>query len=575
MVTDRLSAEEGQYSFVQSVVRTVAYQTQSKRDRLERHLAAVAYLESLADSDSELNTVISQHLRDAVGLVSADDPQRAELARRLATWLERSAERSLAVGAPGDAVRALAEALEITEKPADQIRLHLAIARAALASSELDKCVEHAMPVISGSLGSDDAQVAQAVAYATNALRLEGRIDEGWPLFEPYLEHGYAGLPATVAGPLVRQLATYESYAGRNDRALQLVDEALQFAEDSGNQREIAHALITFGTIHLFRGRRTLALPFFEHASQVARKHQLLVEHSLVLANIVAFNVNVDPLAGLAAAEKGMALQEQSGNAMQALFTAVNVAIDLANLGRWDELNAVLDRPLLQATPPPFPLHAAIAFQFAQAALARDEPVDLPALAEFAAAYQPGKAESVDDMFYLACAAAHARATGDTERLLAACREVVVTAYRHNTLEDDFPSLWNRAVDWTIEAGDYAGARELLKPVAEAPAPRLNPLLAAQLPRLRGSLEAADPNSAVDAAVIEQDLLDGIAGLDSLSLVPDRARAQAALGRWLAGQGRHAEAEPHLAAARQTFVELRANAWLRDLGGTASLSAVG
>jgi hypothetical protein len=178
-------------------------------------------------------------------------------------------------------------------------------------------------------------------------------------------------------------------------------------------------------------------------------------------------------------------------------------------------------------------------------------------------------------MFYLACAAAHARATGDTERLLAACREVVVTAYRHNTLEDDFPSLWNRAVDWTIEAGDYAGARELLKPVAEAPAPRLNPLLAAQLPRLRGSLEAADPNSAVDAAVIEKDLLDGIAGLDSLSLVPDRARAQAALGRWLAGQGRHAEAEPHLAAARQTFVELRANAWLRDLGGTASLSAVG
>ena len=81
-VTDRLSAEEGQYAFVQTVVRTVAYQTQSRRDRLQRHLAVVEYLESAADSDSELSTVIAQHLRDALDLVGPTDAQRTELTSR-------------------------------------------------------------------------------------------------------------------------------------------------------------------------------------------------------------------------------------------------------------------------------------------------------------------------------------------------------------------------------------------------------------------------------------------------------------------------------------------------------------
>ncbi|HJQ43899.1 MAG TPA: adenylate/guanylate cyclase domain-containing protein, partial [Jatrophihabitantaceae bacterium] len=134
VVTDRLSSEEGQYAFVQSVVRTVAYQTQSKRDRLERHLAAVAHLESLSDADSELNTVISQHLRDAVGLIGADDPNRPEIVRRLRTWLEKSADRSQAVGAPRDAVRALTEALALAEHDAEEVRLRIAAGHAGTLS---------------------------------------------------------------------------------------------------------------------------------------------------------------------------------------------------------------------------------------------------------------------------------------------------------------------------------------------------------------------------------------------------------------------------------------------------------
>ena len=42
LTTDRFSAEVGQYRFVQAMVRQVAYGTQSRRDRKQRHLAAAA-----------------------------------------------------------------------------------------------------------------------------------------------------------------------------------------------------------------------------------------------------------------------------------------------------------------------------------------------------------------------------------------------------------------------------------------------------------------------------------------------------------------------------------------------------
>ena len=576
VVTDRLSSEEGQYAFVQSVVRTVAYQTQSKRDRLDRHLAAVAHLEPLSDTDSELNTVISQHLRDAMGLVGADDPHRADIARRLATWLERSAARSVAVGAPGDALRALAEALELADEPGDQIRLRIAAARAALSAGELEQCVELGMPVASGELGADASQIAQAIFAVANGLRVLGRIEEGWPLIEPYLEPAAVdGLQPVVAAPLVRQASVYVQSFGRLDEALAASDRALGFAEDSGDPREQAQALTVMAIMHMLRGRTGLGLAIYNYAADFARENQLVYELGMVLGNIAANQVNRDPENALAAAEQSAALQEQAGFMPHVWVAAINQLITLTNIGRWDQLDAAIDRPSMNGTTPPLPLQSIIAWQRAQVAIARGTDVDVATLEKLAAEIQPGQRATLDDMFYLACGAAAAKTRGDVAGVVASCRQLVDSAYRHNGLEDDFPSLWNRAVDWTIEAGDLGAAREVLAPVADTPPSRLNPYLAAQLPRLRATIEAVDPGSTVEPAAIEADLLESIAALDRIGVAPDRGRAQATLGRWLVGQGRRAEAEPLLAAARQTFTDLRATAWLSDLDGTTSLSVAG
>ena len=575
-ITDRLSAEEGQYAFVQTVVRTVAYQTQSRRDRLEGHLAVVSYLESIADSDTELSTVIAEHLRDAIGLVGPDDPQRAPVAHRLGRWLERSAERSLAVGAPTDALRSYAEALALPAELPDVIRRHLAAADAAHAGGLHDECIEHALPIATGRLAADRVDVAHAVARATVAYRQSGRLSEGWPLLEPYLADGALdGLPPRAATRLAREISASLTALGRIAEATPWVDRALGLAEDAGDPREIAHCLNGCAISYFLRGHPLVGSALLNLAAEVAREHRLKSELGRTLLNMLAFGLTRDLDAALAAGHEAMAVHEQAGDSSTCWHTAINQSMALTIAGRWDDVTALRDRPMLSERQPG-PVHAAV-FQLESAyiAAARDENVDFDALARSAAGAENSQLESFAMVYPAANRAMHARVTGDNATLISSCHRVVELVYRYNALDDDFPHLWALAVDWMIDAQDFTGARELLRPVTDVPPTRWSPLLAAQLPRLRGTIEALDPTTVTDPNAVERDLLDGVAALKAFGAVPDCARAQATLGTWLTRKGRSAEAAPQLNAARTTFTDLRATAWLRDLDAALSLAAAG
>src|SRR5207244_12809486 len=58
---DPRSPEHGQYGFLQDLVRRVAYETLSKRERKARHLAAATYLEQAFASEQEVVEVLASH----------------------------------------------------------------------------------------------------------------------------------------------------------------------------------------------------------------------------------------------------------------------------------------------------------------------------------------------------------------------------------------------------------------------------------------------------------------------------------------------------------------------------------
>ena len=123
--TDRLSAERGQYRFVQSVVRQVAYATQSRRDRTARHLAAADHLAALPDPGDDFAVVIAQHLLDAVEAGASDVAGPTALTGPGLQLPGRAAVRARRVGATSESQDLLELAIAHTEEEADRARLHL------------------------------------------------------------------------------------------------------------------------------------------------------------------------------------------------------------------------------------------------------------------------------------------------------------------------------------------------------------------------------------------------------------------------------------------------------------------
>ena len=72
---DPRSPERGQFSFLQDLLRQVAYETLSRRERKARHLAAAAHLEQQwQDGDEELVEIVAAHVLSALEL----DPEAGD-----------------------------------------------------------------------------------------------------------------------------------------------------------------------------------------------------------------------------------------------------------------------------------------------------------------------------------------------------------------------------------------------------------------------------------------------------------------------------------------------------------------
>jgi hypothetical protein len=128
-------------------------------------------------------------------------------------------------------------------------------------------------------------------------------------------------------------------------------------------------------------------------------------------------------------------------------------------------------------------------------------------------------------------------------------------AYEFGGTAEWYPYLWTTAIEWLLESGkpeDLAAARKAVDIVAAARGP-LEPAVTAELPRLRATLALADPDAAPDLAAVERDLRQAIPALQAYGAEPDRARAQAVLGRLLIDQARGEEGRRLLAEAGETF----------------------
>ena len=255
---DPRSPERGQYGFVQSVIREVAYETLSRRDRRARHLAAARYYE--AEGDEELAAVLATHYLAA--LQASDDGAEADaVAVQARLALRGAADRAIALGAPEQAVIHIRAALEITEDPAERAGLYARAADAAQMAAQMNEAIAYGRDAIRAFDAAGDRQASLMAMAQLNTLLVDyGSLDEAVELLAPVIDEADP-YPEAQAG-LLAGLARAYMRLGRNLEALEAAERSLIIAEPLRLDRTVAEAMANKAPamMQLRRPRESLAI---------------------------------------------------------------------------------------------------------------------------------------------------------------------------------------------------------------------------------------------------------------------------------------------------------------------------
>ncbi len=140
---DPQSPDRGQYRFAQNLLRAVAYDMLSKRERKAKHLAAVEYLSrAFANEGEDVAEVVAAHYLQAYRCASGGDDAET-LRAEAVTALRRGARRAAAVGAPQTAERAFRKAIDLAASDDERIELTVATGDMALLDGRYDDALEY------------------------------------------------------------------------------------------------------------------------------------------------------------------------------------------------------------------------------------------------------------------------------------------------------------------------------------------------------------------------------------------------------------------------------------------------
>jgi class 3 adenylate cyclase/tetratricopeptide (TPR) repeat protein len=271
---DRRSPERGQYSFLQDLVRLVAYETISKRDRKTKHLAAAEFLLSLSSAEEgEVIEVVASHYLDAYA-AAPDDPDAEQIRAKACEMFTRAGERAASLAANVQAQHAFERAIELTDDPLARAKLHERAGGAAAIGARATEASTHFERSIALFEAQDAAHPAARVsARLAEILWDRGRLEEGLESMERSLDVLLGEEPDEDVAELAAQVGRFRVFAGDKELASQRIETALSLAEILSLPETLSQALNTKAMILLAQGRRNEGSVLMRHALEVALEH--------------------------------------------------------------------------------------------------------------------------------------------------------------------------------------------------------------------------------------------------------------------------------------------------------------
>jgi class 3 adenylate cyclase/tetratricopeptide (TPR) repeat protein len=568
-MTSRFSAEFGQYQFVQSVVRQVAYGSLARRERRSIHLAVARQGEAQEDLSGELAPLIAQHYLDAVAAMP-DEADVSELEEKAIAHLERAAARARSLGAVRESAGHLLQALDRARDDATRARLDGAVAWALVDAGDYEAALPHAQAAVeAGDLVGDPVAAAMAAAAHAAALTMTGDYAGAVSIAEPRWDALWADPPEaadTALLALASALSTALGSMGEEARNRQVCDRRIQIAERVGDREELANALRVLSVSYSVTiAAADTARVLMHAAADIAREDHFPRVLAGCLLNLTVDGYNEDLDQALDAGREAVEVAERAGVAVWRDYARANLALAMLAAGRWEELTEFLSGVETDSADFSIVLRVVAAATRGFVAVVRGEPFEDP----WGAAGPPETDGRSDNGWLAFAGAAVEQSRGRTDLALRHAVESARLMYEQSGLWDDFIHVWPVAMDLALTCDDLDSARELLAIVEQDARRRRVPLGVRAHRGLFTALltEAArrpsDPDPGPDP--VEGLLRGAVDDYGRWGSPHHRARAQGELGRWLREHGRGEEAELLLQEARDVLTQLGARAWLRRL----------
>ncbi|WP_139980339.1 adenylate/guanylate cyclase domain-containing protein [Nocardioides litoris] len=562
--SDRQSSERGQYRFLQSLVREVAYGTLARRDRKARHLAAAAHLEDVgAEVSGSFDGVIAQHLLDALAASAVGDTDRQAVAVRARGRLVSSAERAEALGSPREALRSTQAALDLGGGPAEVAALQERAARVALRAGETSQAEVLAAAARAGHEGAGDrVGVARVMAVQAWIAVVLGRPEESVALGRAGLELLAPEDDVAVRIDLMAAQLNTRSTEELPDK-LALAVEVLRLSELRGEPGGLIRAINRLAVLLADAGSSAAYTALLESCVTMAREHHQLPQLGRSLSNLASGTYAVDLDRAREQASEAVEVCRRAGDSYLTEVALTNATFAWWLAGDWDRLLLELGEWFegREATGGEGPLR----LKQIEVQLARGS--ELPELVLLDSGDPWEQAGNEITRALVEASAGQVRTAA--ERARRAALEVFGTGFT----DEDLEVLLTPAVELQLRAGDIDGAERLLDVADGVPSARWKPLTHAEVARLRGMIAAArgqDPEAV---------LRDAVRRHESYGAPYLLARAKDELGRWLHRQGRTADSHLLSQGARETYRQLGAAAALGDLdaalGSPGETGAVG
>jgi tetratricopeptide (TPR) repeat protein len=553
--SDPRSPERGQYGFLQDLVRHVAYETLSKRERKSRHLAAAAHLQNVFADQDEVAEVLASHYLAA--FEAAPEAEDAPATRAKAgDMLTRAGERAGSLGAPDEGQRYYEQAAALTDDPLLEAQLLELAGRLAVQANRPLEARERLERALALFTEAGDARAAgRASAGLADADYAEGRLEEAAVRLEQAVAQLEQGPPSGELAAALAQLGRMRAIAGHWEAAVAPLEQALTLAERLQLPEVFVEALASKAVGVMYQGRLAEATILLEAAAARADHEQLYASALRAGNNLAVVLQSSDRYTeALETAERTLALARRRGDRRWESNLRTGSLIQLLQLGRWDEALTIAAAE-----------EAEVANETARGQMLAVAPIHCErgnleqARALLAAAGTIRDSDNPQNRSGHAAAEARLlRAQGQPADALVAAQRGLATLGELAVTDTNLKAALVEAIEAALALPDLDQAEELLAIPGSLDPGVLTPFLHASSVRLRARLDAARGNH----EQVDERFRTAAAICREFGLTFHLAVTQLEHAEWLITQGRNDEAQLLLDEARQSFEQLQAAPWL-------------